>query len=125
MLFRNMIGFKSARERRLWFWTLLILVAIYSTLGLMRTLAATLRENGILSDSIWLGIFLIGAAIIAHGLKLRPHNIELATWLGIAAAYFFILLRMAIPEERSHLIEYSILAVFNQSPIDLDPATIL
>jgi len=104
--------FKSARERRLWYGTLAVLIAIYSTLGLARTLAGTLRDRGVLSDGIWLGIFLVAATVVAHGLKLRPSKIEIAVWLGIAAAYLFILLRMALPEERSHLIEYSVLAVF-------------
>ncbi|MBT8183821.1 MAG: VanZ family protein [Eudoraea sp.] len=104
--------FKSKRERRLWYLTLAVLVAIYSTLGLGSILAGSLRERGLLSDSIWLGIFLVAATIVAHGLKLRPGKIELVIWLGIAAAYLFILIRMTIPEERSHLIEYSILAVF-------------
>lgn len=107
-----MTCFKSARERRLWYFTLAVLVAIYSTLGLATTLAGTLRARGILSDSIWLGIFLVGATVMVHGLKLRPHKFEIAAWLGIAAAYLFILVRMALPEERSHLIEYSVLAVF-------------
>lgn len=107
-----MTFFKSARERKLWFGALAVLVAIYSTVGLARTLAGVMRDRGILSDSIWIGIFLVAATVIAHGLKLRPGKIELAAWLGIAAVYIFILIRMALPEERSHLIEYSVLAVF-------------
>jgi hypothetical protein len=71
-----------------------------------------LRERGLLSDTIWLGIFLVGATVVAHGLKMRPRKIELAVWLGITAVYLFVLLRMALPEERSHVIEYGVLAVF-------------
>ena len=104
--------FKSSRERRLWYLALAVLVAIYSTLGLASTLAGTLRSKGILSDSIWLGIALVSATVFAHGLRLRPRKAEIAAWLGIAAVYLFILIRMALPEERSHLIEYSVLAVF-------------
>ena len=37
-------AFTSERERRLWAWTLAVVVAIYSTLGLARTLAAVLAE---------------------------------------------------------------------------------
>ncbi len=107
-----MTFFKSARERKLWLCALAVLVAIYSTVALARSLAGVMRERGILSDSIWIGLFLVGATVVANGLKLRPGKIELAAWLGIAAAYIFILIRMTIPEERSHLIEYSVLAVF-------------
>ena len=38
--------FTSDRERRLWLWTLAVVVAIYSTLGLAGTLAGALREQG-------------------------------------------------------------------------------
>ena len=35
----------SKRERRLWLWTLAVLVAIYATLGLAPILAQVLRER--------------------------------------------------------------------------------
>ena len=38
--------FASGRERRMWLWTLAVVVAIYSTLGLTGTLAEWLREHG-------------------------------------------------------------------------------
>ena len=38
------ISFSSERERRLWAWTLAVVVAIYSTMGLARTLAGALRD---------------------------------------------------------------------------------
>ncbi len=43
--------FSSDRERRLWLWTLAVVMAIYSTLGLARTLAEALREHGLLGAS--------------------------------------------------------------------------
>ena len=41
-----MSTFTSDRERRLWLWTLAVLVAIYSSLGLAGTLVGALRDNG-------------------------------------------------------------------------------
>ena len=111
MTFKKLV-FTSSRERRFWGYSFAVLVAIYSTLGLASTLAGMLRDRGLLSDSIWLGIFLVGATIVANGLRMRPRKIEIAIWLGIIAAYLFILIRMALPEERSHLIEYGVLAIF-------------
>ena len=44
--------FTSDRERRLWLWTLAVLVAIYSTLGLARALVEGLRELKLLEISV-------------------------------------------------------------------------
>ena len=66
--------FASARERRLWAWTLAVVVAIFSTLGLARTLAGILRDRGLLDNLFVLGMLLIGAAILTQGLKTRPRG---------------------------------------------------
>ena len=105
--------FSSDRERRLWLWTLAVVVAIYSTLGLANTLAWALRERGLLDvASFWLAMLLVGATIVAFGLKARPGGLEIAVMLGVTAAYVLLLLRMVIPEERSHIIEYGVVGVF-------------
>ena len=109
--------FSSDRERRLWLWTLAVVVAIYSTLGLARTLTDALRENGLLGPafplvSFLLAMSLVGATVVAHGLKARPGGVEIAVALGVTAAYLLVFLRMVGPEERSHLIEYGVVAVF-------------
>lgn len=105
--------FTSKRERRLCFWTLAVVVVIYATLGLARTLAGALGDN----ESIGVGLFipaclLVLATIVIQGLKTRPSGAEIAVALGIAAAYFLVLVRMAIPTERSHLIEDGVMAIF-------------
>ena len=109
--------FSSARERRLWLWTLAVVMAIYSTLGLARTLAGALREHGLLGASFplvsfLLAISLVGATIVTHGLNARPGGVEVAVALGVTAAYLLVFLRMASLEERSHLIEYGVVGVF-------------
>ena len=112
-----MVLFSSARERRLWLWTLAVVVAIYSTLGLARTLTEALREHGLLGPafplvSFLLAISLVGATVVAHGLKAPPGGMEITVALGVTAAYLLVFLRMVGPEERSHLIEYGVVAVF-------------
>ena len=107
--------FSSRRERRLWAWTLLVVVAIYSTLGLAWTLAGALRDSGLLDRSLpvlmfLMGMVLVGATIVTRGLKVRPGGVEVAVALGVATAYFMVFVRIAILEERSHLIEYSVVA---------------
>ncbi|MBT8397736.1 MAG: hypothetical protein KJN92_12255, partial [Gemmatimonadetes bacterium] len=43
--------FGSRRERRLWMWTLIVLVGIFSSLGPARDLASALRERNLLGVS--------------------------------------------------------------------------
>ncbi len=107
-----MIEFTSARERHLWIWTLVVVSAIYSTLGLARTLSAFLGESGLGEGLFIIACFLVLAAVVIQGLKLPPGVPEIGIYLGIVAAYLLIFVRMSIPTERSHLIEYGVVALF-------------
>lgn len=105
--------FTSNREKRLWVWTLAVVIAIYSTLGLASKLAKTFE------DSQWIGVglfmfccLLVLATIAVQGLKRTPSGMEIAVVLGIVAAYTLVFIRMSIPTERSHLIEYGVVAIF-------------
>ncbi len=105
--------FASRREQRLWAWTLAVVIAIYSTLGLARTLADALGDSPLLGAGLFLlCCFLVLATVVTQGLRVRPGGAELAVALGVAAAYILVFVRMAIPTERSHLIEYGVVAVF-------------
>ncbi len=115
--------FTSDRERRLWLWTLAVVVAIYATLGLAATLVGVLRDRGLIDrglidrgliDAFFvLGAFMVGVTILTQGLKTRPGGAEIGVALGIVAAYLMVFVRMAIPAvERTHLIEYGVVAVF-------------
>ena len=104
--------FSSERERRLWIWTAVVVAAIYSTLGLARTLVEYLGNDFV---SVWLflaGCILVLATVITQGLRVRPGGAEIAVALGVAAAYLLILVRMSVPTERSHLVEYGVVAIF-------------
>ena len=106
--------FSSKRERRLWLWVLVVMVAIYATLGLAQRLAETLRERGLLDVSIGLFLlcmFLVAVTVVTQGLKVRPGGAEVAVGVGVAAAYLLVLTRMTVPTERSHLIEYGVVGV--------------
>ena len=107
-----MPAFTSARERRLWAFTLAVVVAIYSTLGLARTLAAQLGNDFV---SVWLFLLcclLVLATVVTQGLTTRPSRTEIGVALGVAVAYLLVFVRMTVPTERSHLIEYGVVAVF-------------
>ena len=104
--------FTSDRERRLWFWALAVVVAIYSTLGLAGSLAEVLRARDLLSAAVFVLMVLTVAAIVASGLKRRPGRREFWVALGVVAVYAMAVLRMGgSPEERTHLFEYGIVAV--------------
>ncbi len=95
--------FTSKRERRLWLWTLAVLVAIFSTLGLAGALAETLRNRGVLDDFFFFCFILVLVTILTQGLTTRPGIIDIAVMLGIAIVYFMVFLRMRIPiVERTH-----------------------
>ncbi|MDJ0923997.1 MAG: VanZ family protein [Acidimicrobiia bacterium] len=103
--------FASAREQRLWMWTLAVVVGIYSTLGLARTLAGVLRARDLLDGLFVLGFLLVLGTIAWQGIRRRPGGLEVAVVLGVAAVYLLVFVRMGIPEERTHLVEYGVLAV--------------
>ena len=104
--------FTSARERRLWLWTLVVVVAIYSTLGLARSLAGALGDRGLLGAGAFItGCLLVLATVVTSGLRRRPGGAEVFVALGVAAAYLLVFVRMAIPTERSHVVEYGVVAV--------------
>ena len=102
--------FTSGRERRLWLWTLAVMVAIYSTLGPARTLADALRERNLLEVSFVLVLLLVVGAIAASWVKRRPGWREIGVALGVALAYLMVWWRIDSWEERTHLIEYGIVA---------------
>ena len=103
--------FTSGREKRLWLYVLIVLFAILSTLAFGRPLQEALRDQNIQAVFFLTGMLLTSVTVIISGLKVRPGKAEIATWMGIAAVYIMFNFRLGAPE-RSHLIEYSVLADF-------------
>lgn len=107
-----MAFFKSKREKRLWIGVFIVIIGIMVVLVFGRPLAGMLREHGMLANFFWLAIILVLSTILWHSVKTVPSKSEIGLWIGITAIYLLMFLRMASPEERSHLIEYSVLAIF-------------
>jgi VanZ family protein len=103
--------FTSDRERRIWLWFLAVLVAIYSTLGPAGTLVETLRERNLLRVSVAIILLLVVGAIAGQWVKRRPGRGEIGVALGVTAAYLMTWFRIQHPEERTHLLEYGLVAV--------------
>lgn len=103
--------FSSARERKLWYWAGVACAVIYASIWLAGSLAGFLRDRGWISNTIWLVLFLVALAVLINGIRSRASGFEVVIWIGLFAVYLMVMLRMTLPEERSHLIEYSILAL--------------
>lgn len=86
-------------------------MTIYSTLGLARTLSGELRDRGLFDSFFILGFLLLVLVVAIQGLTTRPGVAEAGVFVGIVAVYIMVFARMGIPEERTHLFEYSLVAI--------------
>lgn len=103
--------FTSPREKRLWLYAFIVVSVIFSTLFIGNPLLKLLENQDIQAVLFVLGMLLVGVTIITHALRLQPSGIELTIWLGMMAIFLMVFLRLGLPE-RSHLIEYGVLAIF-------------
>ncbi len=104
--------FSSKRERRLWLALLVVLLAIYATLGQAPDIVAALGE-GILNsvgNNLVAALLLLLVIIPVFFIRRRPGSAEIAVGLGILAVYLLAWLRLGSLEARSHLVEYSMVA---------------
>ena len=102
--------FLSSTEKRLWIWTGVVVAGIYATLGLARTLSDVLRNRGLLDDTFFAGFIVLLVAVVALAVYTRPTGRQVGVGLAAGAVYLMLFLRMGIPEERTHLIEYTVVA---------------
>jgi hypothetical protein len=104
--------FLSDRERRLWFWALIVVIAIYSTLGLAGQLVEEFRNTNLLGIFFAFGFLIVLVVILTQGLMVKPRGVEIAVGLGVAVVYFMVVVRMGVSAvERTHLFEYGVVAV--------------
>ncbi len=101
--------FTSRREKRLWQGALLVTGAIFSTLWLASIASSWLYHQSLSAALFLAAMVLVGLAILAQGLRVRP-ELELGVALGLSVVFLMVFVRLSIPE-RSHLIEYGVLAV--------------
>ena len=106
-----MVRFSSAREQRLWLWTLAVVALIFASLGLSGSLVEVLGNDDIAAVAFGLALLLVAATVLTDGLQSKPTRAEMAVAFGMTAVLLMALLRLTLAE-RSHLIEYGVLAVF-------------
>ncbi len=100
--------FTSTRERALWLWALVVVLAIYSTLGVARVAVDALRERNLLRIGVAAVLLAAAVAVAVVLARRRPGRAEVAVALGFAVLYTVILVTMERAEERLHILEYGV-----------------
>lgn len=106
-----MATFRSSREKRYWAFAAIAYALILMSLSFGLTFQRLLWDPGIQVVLFLLGMLLTAVTILVYGLKVRPSKTELVVWLGFATVGVMFIFRLGAPE-RSHLMEYGILAIF-------------
>ena len=104
--------FRSQREKNFWIASAVTVVIIFATIGLSTSFVGFIEHWGLLTPLFLAGMVLVGLTVLVAGIDYRPGGIELMIILGAAALYFLLFIRMSVPQERTHLIEYGVLSVF-------------
>ena len=86
------------------------MLAIYSTLGPARDLADLLRERNLLRAAFIVLVVAIVAVLARSWVNRPPERREIGILLGVALVYLWTFARMTSPEERTHLVEYGVIA---------------
>ncbi|MBT8268223.1 MAG: VanZ family protein, partial [Bacteroidia bacterium] len=110
--------FSSARERRLWLLSLLVVLAIAISLFLSREIIHFLGDQNVRAAIFLSGMLLVGVALILNLFQKNVSRLEFAVWVGMAAVFLMLFLRLGMAE-RSHVFEYSILTMLiNQALLE-------
>ena len=105
-------NFTSEKERRLWIWALVVLIAIYATLFFGGRLIDFMVERRFVEQSTFYLFLLMITAFIFSGWKSPGRRLEFWIYAGVIAVYGMALLRMDLTTaERSHMFEYGLLAI--------------
>lgn len=90
---------------------LVVVVTIYVTLGLAGTLASSFSEPSLNAATFVLGGLLILAALITQSVERSLGPFELFVAVGVLAVFVLVVTRLTSPVERSHLMEYGVVAI--------------
>ncbi|MFD2561466.1 VanZ family protein [Aquimarina rubra] len=109
--------FTSKKEKHLWIWVLAVFAAIFSTLFIGQPLAAIFGNQDVQALIFGSVMILVGITIVVHAFRTKANKIEITVLIGVVAVYSMLFLRLGLPE-RSHLMEYSVLAIFIHNAIN-------
>lgn len=102
--------FISKREKLLWLYVTTCYLAILSLLFLGQPLTELFSNQNLQAALFTFGMVLVALVILLHAFRKKSGKLTMMMWLSIIAVFSMFLLRLGLPE-RSHLIEYSILAI--------------
>ncbi len=104
--------FTTKRERRLWLALVIVLAAIYATLGQTPAIVAALGTDIIESAeaNLVFALLILLVVIPIFFIDKRLAHVEIAVGIGIAAVLLLTWLRLGSWEERTHLFEYALVA---------------
>ncbi len=88
-----------------------VIAAIFASLGFSGSLVDLLTDDNVAAVAFGIALLLVSAAVLSQGLQSKPGGAEIAVAFGISAVILMLLLRLTLAE-RTHLIEYGVLAVF-------------
>ena len=108
--------FTSDRERRLWLFAAAAVAAIYSTLGLAGTLAEAVAAQGWINQTFFILFLVLIGSVLGNALLGGSGRGEIWVWIGLATVYGMALLRLG-NAERTHLIEYTVVAMLVYSAL--------
>ena len=100
-----------SEERKNWILASLVFILIFSTLFIGNPLVSLFRDQNFQAGVFLLVMGLVGISIILHALKYSASRYQWTLLFGLAAVFVMFFLRLGLTE-RSHLLEYSILAIF-------------
>lgn len=87
------------------------LAAIFLTLILGNPLLAYFDNQGLQALVFVLVLLMVLTTVVLHGLKPMTSGKEMVLLIGMSAVFILFFLRLGLAE-RSHLVEYSVLAIF-------------
>lgn len=102
--------FSSPREKRYWLLVLLVVLGITISLFFGQALLPFLQSQDLQAGLFLTGMALTAGATLGYGLRKKAGKWEWFLLMGILAVYLMSFLRLGLAE-RSHLIEYSVLAL--------------
>lgn len=103
--------FTSKRERKLWIWLLVVVLAIFTTIGLSGTIAYPVDPRLLNHIFFWVFISMV-AALFGFAIQKKFSRMELWMLVAIVAVYIMVFLRMGTnAAERTHIFEYSVVSL--------------
>ena len=103
--------FTSPRERALWFWASIVATTVFVGLGFSRSLQSIIAGSILVPVFFGVGFLFVILMILTQGLRIRPGGVEIGLVLGIASILLLAFVRLTSPAERTHLVEYAVLAL--------------